>query len=210
LGELSALLDRVNFPEAVPEAFGLNRTVTWTFCPAAMARGKLRPGSLNSELFTCAEEMVTEPFEAESVSCRLARDPTTTLPKFRLEGETPRVAAWTATPVPQTLNVNLGFRASLMRVIVPVVFPVANGLNLTVNWVLFPGRRVTGSGKLPKKKSLVIFPLGKNMERSLSRVGQLEDVLLGSADLDSAVAVVARVTFEMLGRGIGERPGRQK
>jgi hypothetical protein len=39
------------------------------------------------------------------------------------------------------------------------------------------------------------------MERSLSHVGQLEDVLLGSADLDSAVAVVARITLEMLGRG---------
>jgi len=87
-----------------------------------MVRGKLRPGSLNSELFTCAEEMVTEPFETESVSYRLARDPTTTSPKFRLEGETPRAAA---TPAPQTLKVNLGFRASLMRVIVPVVFPVA-------------------------------------------------------------------------------------
>jgi len=102
LSELS-VAQQSQFPGGCTGAFGLNRTVTWTFCPAAMVRGKLRPGSLNSEL-TCAEEMVTEPFEGESVSCRLARDPTTTLPKFRLEGETPRVAAWTATRVPQTLS----------------------------------------------------------------------------------------------------------
>jgi hypothetical protein len=98
-----------------------------------MVRGKPSPGSVNSELFTRAEEMVTEPFEAESVSRRLARDPTTTLPKSRLEGETPRVADCTAPPVPHTLRVNLGFKALLMRVIVPVVFPAAKGLNLMVN-----------------------------------------------------------------------------
>lgn len=48
------------------------------------------------------------------------------------------------------------------------------------------------------------------MDRSVSSVGQPEDVLLGIADLDSAVAVVARVTSELLGCGIGERPDRQK
>jgi len=132
LGELSALLDRLNFPEALPEAFGLNRTATWMFWPAAMVSGKPSPGSVNSDYSPALKRWSLKPFEAESVSRRLAWDPTTTLPKSRLEGETPRVADCTAPPVP-TPQSQLGIQGILMRVIVPVVFPAAKGLNLMVN-----------------------------------------------------------------------------
>jgi len=55
------------------------------------------------------------------------------LPKLRLEGETLRVAAVAFTPVPDTLKISLGLVASLIRVIVPVIFPVTSGLNLIGN-----------------------------------------------------------------------------
>jgi len=98
-----------------------------------MVTGKARPDKANSELFTFAEEMVTAPFEADRVSCELAEAPTVTLPKLRLEGEAPRVAPLTATPVPQTFITSLGSRASLRSVMVPVVFPTTRGSKITGN-----------------------------------------------------------------------------
>jgi len=133
VGEFVASLVRVRLAEAVPETFGVNTTFAVTLCPAAMVTGKARRDKANSELFTCAEEIVTAPFEADRVSRKLAEVPTVTLPKLRLEGETPRVAALTATPVPQTFITSLGFRASLRSVIVPVVFPTTRGLKITGN-----------------------------------------------------------------------------
>jgi hypothetical protein len=43
----------------------------------------------NSELVDPSDEMVTAAFEAVSVACRLALDPTVTFPKVRVEGVTP-------------------------------------------------------------------------------------------------------------------------
>ena len=57
-----------------------------------MVFGNMSPCSLNSELSICAEEIVTGPFEAARVNCRLAEDPTVTLPKFALEGDNLRLA----------------------------------------------------------------------------------------------------------------------
>src|SRR6266850_6493437 len=113
VGEFVAPLVRVSLADAVPGTFGINLTVAATLCPAGIVTGNTKPGSVNSELFTCAEEMVTGPLTAESVSCRLAGEFTVTLPKLRLEGVTPSVTAFTATPVPQTFMTSFGFFASL-------------------------------------------------------------------------------------------------
>jgi hypothetical protein len=42
----------------------------------------------NSELDDSSDEILTVPFEAVSVACRLALDPTVTFPKVRVEGVT--------------------------------------------------------------------------------------------------------------------------
>ena len=159
VGEFAASLVRVRFAEAVPEALGVNTTFAFILCPAAMVTGSARPDRTNSELFTFAAEMVTGPFDAANVRTSLAESPTVTLPKFRLEGETPSLAAVAFTPVPDTPKISLGLVASLIRVIVPAIFPLTRGLKLTGNRVLFPAARVNGSGKFPKEKLLPFFHL---------------------------------------------------
>ena len=131
LGEFAASLVSVRLAEAVPEAFGVNTIVAATLCPAAIVFGNTNPGRVNSELFTCAEDIVTGPFEAERVNCRPADDPTVILPKLRLDGETPRFAPLAVTPVPETLIISLGFSPLLIRVTVPVIFPDTDGVKLT-------------------------------------------------------------------------------
>jgi len=133
VGEFAALLARVRFAEAVPETLGVNAAFALILCPAAMVTGSATPDRTNSELFNFAVEMVTGPFDAVNVRTSLAVTPTVTLPKLRLEGETLRVAAVVFTPVPDTLKISLGLVASLIRVIVPVIFPVTSGLNLIGN-----------------------------------------------------------------------------
>lgn len=117
--------------EAVPEVFGVNTIVAATLCPAAIVFGNTNPGRVNSELFTCAEEIVTGPFDAERVNCRPAEKPTVTLPKSRLEGETAKLAPVGFTPLPETPINSLEFVPLLMRVILPVIFPSVDGVKLT-------------------------------------------------------------------------------
>src|SRR5882672_531487 len=100
LGELSALLVKVNVPDAVPEMLGVNRTVTRTFRPTATVKGKVRSGRVNSELSDWAAEIVTLAPVAESVRVRSAREPTVTPPKSRLEGVMVRCAVPPITPTP--------------------------------------------------------------------------------------------------------------
>jgi hypothetical protein len=87
-GEVAALLVNPTWPEAVPAALGVNRTVTATLCPAAIVTGRVSPRMANSEFVDWSDEMVTAEFEAVSVACRLALDPTVTLPKLRVAGVT--------------------------------------------------------------------------------------------------------------------------
>ena len=94
--------------------------------------------------------------DAVSVSGRLAEDPTVTLPKFRLDGVTPRVAVFGFTPVPETLIASLGVGALLTMEIFAVMVPLTAGAKLTGSCTLFPGWTVTGTGKLPNVK-FVLF-----------------------------------------------------
>ncbi len=106
---MSASLVSVNCAEAVPETFGLNLTFIGTFCPTATVRGSARPGSVNSELFDWAAEIVTGAPVAESVIVSAVLEPTVTLPKSRLAGLITKCGGRVATPTPYTWTTNLGY-----------------------------------------------------------------------------------------------------
>ena len=103
--------------------------VAATLCPAAIVTGRLNPVIENSEFDDWSEEMVTAAFEAVSVACRLALDPTVTLPKLRLAGLTANCALAGATPVP-VKDLAVGeFVALLVNPAWPDAAPEAFGLN---------------------------------------------------------------------------------
>jgi len=85
-----------------------------------------------SELFDWSEEMVTAALEAVSVACKLALDPTVTLPKLRFEGLIPSCEAALSTPVPARSIVRSGFLAVLTSLTEPTVCPGAVGAKITV------------------------------------------------------------------------------
>src|SRR2546430_5752728 len=67
----SALLLNERLPEAEPLVCGTNFTVNDALFPAAMVKGRDTPLKLNSELFTVAEETVTDAPVADRKSTRL-------------------------------------------------------------------------------------------------------------------------------------------
>jgi len=131
--------------------------VTGTLCPAGMVAGRLRPSRVNSELDDPSDEMVTAPFEAVSVACRLALEPTATLPKFSVAGVTPSTGTGLplATPVPVRSIESGEFAAVLWSVMTPLVDPLAVGLKMTGNSRLAPGWTAIGSVKLPYQNTLL-------------------------------------------------------
>src|SRR5450631_1946799 len=108
----------------------------------------------NSELVDWSDEMVTAAFETESVACKLALDPTVTLPKLSVAGVTPSCGLFGYMPVPWTCMLRGEFKALLLSVRVPSVCPMAVGVKMTGNWMLAPGWILTGTGKLPNEKAL--------------------------------------------------------
>src|SRR5271157_2294325 len=110
----------------------------------------------NSELSDWSDEMVTATFEAVSLACRLALDPTVTFPKLRGAGVTPSSGY---TPVASTSIVSRGFLAVLRSVMTPVVCPLAVGLKITGNSRVGPGLIVTGTGNLPNEKAFPCIDL---------------------------------------------------
>ena len=72
--------------------------VTARLFPAGSVTGSFSPRMANSELEDQSDVMVTAAFEAVSVACRLALDPTVTLPKLRVAGETPSCGFAAAPP----------------------------------------------------------------------------------------------------------------
>ena len=94
----------------------------------------------NSELVDWSDEMVTAAFEAVSVACRLAFDPTVTLPKLRVAGETLNCGFALATPIPETCMLRGEFGSLLASVRTPRARPWVVGAKMRGNWILAPGR----------------------------------------------------------------------
>jgi hypothetical protein len=158
VGEPVALLVNPAWPEAAPEALGVNLMVTATLFPAAMVAGRVSPDRTNSELVDASEEMVTAAFEAVSVAGRLALDPTVTLPKLRVAGVTPSAGAalFLDTPVPVRSIEREESSAVFLSVMSPVDTPSAVGLKMTGNSTLAPGWISSGRVKVPYQNTL--FP----------------------------------------------------
>src|SRR5450755_1763101 len=108
-----------------------------------MVTGRLIPTMANSEL-TWSEEIVTEASGAVSVACKVALDPTETLPKARVEGEMLNSRFVCATPVPVKFSTEGELSALLLNCAVPDVVPEALGENRIVTGRLCPAWMVTG------------------------------------------------------------------
>jgi hypothetical protein len=98
--------------------------------------------------------MVTVPFEAVNVAWSFALDPTDTLPKLSVAGDTASWAPLPPVPVPETSIVSGEFSASLLMVITPVVLPDALGEKIIGNSMLDLASIWTGNGKLPNENAL--------------------------------------------------------
>ncbi len=98
-GELAALLVNDKEAEVAPLACGVKVTVKGEDWPGASVSGREIAESRNSPLFRLAEVIVTEAPLALRLPLSEELEPTTTLPKLRLVGET---ANWpAAVPVPE-------------------------------------------------------------------------------------------------------------
>jgi hypothetical protein len=145
-GELEALLVKEIFPAAAPELLGVNFTVRAADFPAAIVRGKDVPLTVNSELVVVAEETRTLAPDAVSVADIVLLDPTGTLPRLALPGETERLPA--APPVPERGIVSVRFVPLESTVRLPFVAPPVFGRNSKLKVMLAAGARVAG-GVIP-------------------------------------------------------------
>jgi hypothetical protein len=149
-------------PVAFPPVVGANFTLKVTLCPAFNVTGNARPLMLNPAPEVLAALIFKfDPPEFVSVSVLLRLVPTSTLPKFTLEGLA--VNAPSATPLPLSGIVSVGFEPSEVIVMSPVALPVAPAANFTLKLTLCPAFSVTGSASplrlkpAPDAAAAVIF-----------------------------------------------------
>ncbi len=131
--------------------------MTGMLFPAGMVTGSFNPTMANSELVEWSDEIVTAAFEAVSVACSFAFDPTVTLPKLRLAGEIFSfgfAAVLAPAPVPETFTVRVGFEVLLVSVRLPPVYPVAVGVKITGTSTVAQGPSVAGKAKSPNENAL--------------------------------------------------------
>ena len=134
VGELEALLENVKEAEVDPLACGVNVTVKGVDLPAARVTGSEIPESANSPLFRLADVTVTDAPLAIRLPLSDELDPTTTLPKLRLVGDT---ANWPAVvPVPETAMLSGEFDAFDVTVRFPLAAPVPVGVKVAVKVTL--------------------------------------------------------------------------
>jgi hypothetical protein len=100
------------------------------------------PESTNSLLLRLADVTVTDVPLAVRLPVKAELDPTATLPKLRLLGETTKVPA--AVPVPESAILSVEFDAFETTDNVPLVAPALVGVNVAVNVTLWPAARLTG------------------------------------------------------------------
>ena len=122
----------VTFPLAFPADWGVNLTVKLALCPAVKVNGAAIPVMVNPAPLIPTWEIVTvEPPVLVTVSESAWLLPVCTVPKFRLVGVAPN--APTARPVPDNVRDRVGSGAFELMVTLPLAFPVACGVNVTVN-----------------------------------------------------------------------------
>ena len=134
VGELDALLENVKDAELAPLCCGVKVTVKGVDWPAVSVTGSEIPESTNSLLFRLAEETLTEAPLAVRVPLSTELDPTTTLPKLRLVGDT---ANWpTAVPVPESAMVSVELDAFDATDRFPLAAPAPGGAKVAVKVTL--------------------------------------------------------------------------
>jgi len=133
-GEFEALLVKDNEAEVAPLADGVKVTVNEVDWPAGMVTGSEIPESTNSPLLRLADETVTDAPLAIRLPLSAKLDPTVTLPKLRLVGDTANVPA--AVPVPESAILRGEFDAFDTTDRVPLTAPVVVGVKVAVNVTL--------------------------------------------------------------------------
>ena len=105
--------------------------------------GSDKPPTLNTELFVLAAVTVTAAPLAVNVPEAVPLFPTVTLPRLRVAGLILNCPT-AEDPVPESGIVSVGFDAVEVIVTLPLALPDADGVNFTVNVVLFPAASVKG------------------------------------------------------------------
>ena len=155
-GEFEALLENDKDVEVAPLACGAKVTLKEVDWPAATVIGSEIPESTNSPLLRLADVIVTDAPLAFSVPLSAELDPTTTLPKLRLVGDT---ANWpAAVPIPESAMLSDKFDAFDTTDKLPLAAPALVGVKITVNVTLWFAVKVSGRvNPLIKKTAPVKF-----------------------------------------------------
>ena len=127
--------------EAAPLAPGVKVTVKLADCPAVSVVGNEIPESTNSPLLELADEIVTDAPLAVTLPVSAAFEPTVTLLKLRLVGETANVPE--AVPVPESA-IPSWFAAFDDTDRLPLAVPALVGVNVTLKVTLWPDVRLMG------------------------------------------------------------------
>lgn len=156
VGEFAALLAKETEAEVAPLACGVNVTVNPVDWPAFNVTGSEIPESTNSPFVELAELIVTDAPLAARLPLRAELDPTVTLPKLKLVGET---ANWPAeVPVPESAIVSVEFDAFDTIARLPLTAPALEGVKVAVNVTLWFAARLRGSDNpLMEKVAPVTF-----------------------------------------------------
>ena len=142
VGAFVALLAKVRLADAGPMAPGVNVTVNPSDWPAEIVAGRVIPESTNSLLLLLADDTVTEALLALRLPLNGELDPTATLPKPKVAGETESCPGVVA--VPESAMFSGEFDASDTRERLPLRAPAAVGAIVTVNVTLPPAVSVVG------------------------------------------------------------------
>jgi hypothetical protein len=131
-GEFDALLKNERDAEVAPLNFGVKVTVKGTDWPAAIVAPE-NPET-NSALLRLSDVTATGAPLAVRVPLSEELEPTTTLPKLKLDGETANVPA--AVPLPDNAIAVVEFDAFDVTDKFPLAVPPTVGVNVTVNVTL--------------------------------------------------------------------------
>jgi hypothetical protein len=131
---LEALLENESEAEVAPLAWGVKVTVKVEDWPAGMVTGSEIPERTNSLLLLLAELTVTAEPLAVRLPPRAELDPTLTLPKASVAGETASVPA--AVPVPESAIESGELDAFETTEIDPLAAPAVVGVRVAVKVTL--------------------------------------------------------------------------